>query len=72
VVTERIQITIGRNELQLLVRIYKNRRSEMKVGSLKEIRQIFPSAISLFEEVGDVELQELIRRIESVTEMDLD
>ena len=71
-VTERIQITIGRNELQLLVRIYKNRRSEMKVGSLKEIRQIFPSAISLFEEVGDVELQELIRRIESVTEMDLD
>jgi len=44
----------------------------MKVGSLKEIRQIFPSAISLFEEVGDVELQELIRRIESVTEMDLD
>jgi len=72
VVTERIQITIGRNELQLLVRIYKNRRSEMKGGSLKEIRQIFPSAISLFEEVGDVELQELIRRIESVTEMDLD
>ena len=71
-VTERIQITIGRNELQLLVRIYKNRRSEMKGGSLKEIRQIFPSAISLFEEVGDVELQELIRRIESVTEMDLD
>ena len=63
---QRIQITIVKSKLLRLLRVYNSCRPEMKMDFLKGIQRIFPSAVSLFQETQDPELQELIRQVESL------
>jgi len=60
---QRIQITIVKSELERLLRVYESCQPEMKAEFLKQVQRLLPSAFSLLEETRDLELQELINRV---------
>ena len=68
---QRIQITIVKNELQRLVRVYESCQPELKTDFLKQIQRVLPSAFNLLEETRDPELQELIKQVEALTRAEL-
>jgi len=61
---QKIQVTVVKAELERHLRLFQGGQPYMKVEALKDIQKIYPTALHLFEETHDPDLQKLIEQVE--------